>query len=1843
MRKLLLALPLLVLLALCAATAQRDAAPAAEAAPALAPLAEPTSAKPAQAGKKAIPQGMWAFYGNPYTSGAVNAAYRPSSGTDAAGFHIDPYARAFVLEAHWASLNPASGAYNWNPIDTYVNRLKEWNAAHPDQRKYWILRIHIYQDTACAKTSAAYGVPGWVDSIAPAYVYQPDPARHSSWACQPGAIYLPRYDSAALQAAYAEMVAAAGDRYDGDADLIMVQIGAGLYGERQPAKNEAPWAGAQNWLYGDDSNPDAYGDTSTKLTGCEWAYYVNGLMDAYADAFPTTQIVLMDAPAYNTTCTMGANQTYWDRYINEIHGLQLDPPIGLQNNSLDEWDGFPMGFFHWKQSNIPKYNTWYPDGWAPQYASTVQYLVDATAFHLHPTPNPPLQATNYEGIPVAFERGSWGASPVMTANTNHIDSWWVILNALNYHPDVIFPTNYQGYYSGIGTNPAYPAGMFMYDLLDPGIPYAEAVEWMMAFGQKYLGVTRHTTPGVWWAAFNAPYQDAQWDAQHWDHEFWLTRMDVSHDNYYPGRPKYNGMDIGGIPDDDLVSGWAPAGVPNGPPYWEANYTKRTNQATGDRRMYLDIDDGYHWHHGDDGSTWRVRVKLLDNGTDTVRVYYADNAGAPHYWEITKTNTNTWKWFETALTDMYHGNAASAYGGDVYLDSMDDGPDEYYHMVELLFEPAGAATATPAPATATPTATPTGATATYTATPTPFPLAAMTVAVKPASTSTPPAGKPQSQVYATWNSTNNEYMLVYSDCRYVSQGDGHAHDCNYGANGSADIRYMRLNASGAILGEGDIALSYEGEEWPALVWAPNEGRYLVVWQKHKFDLLDTTLCTIGKDACYLAYGYDLVGKWLYSSGAGDGSIFRVSETYSPDKDDNQWHPSIGYSPTSGRAVIAWHDGRTRTLYPSAFSMDVDDGTTFKDVMVNAATKAGRVGSDAILSRAPEQIVKPLSGAAVRIQQYTRMAFDPSRNRFLVVWEDDRDGASTHLSPHPAGQRYEILDFDIYGAFVDPGTLTVGESFKISDAAGDGKSERFPEVAYNPISDEYMVVWQRLGGTLSPVDPYDIASADAWRSVVAQRVDADGTLIGSNTDVEAQAYQQTTYISDVPKPAVACNTRVGTYLVTWADTGRALTYRQLAVTGDAIIVGASATIGAETGTEPRPVYNATEDEFLVSWHAGATTAVRWALLSYAADHSETPTATITANAPTATRTATLVPGAPTYTHTPTRTPTATSNATNTPTATPYAGATAVTLQDGTSGYTGAVDTYLWQYGPNTSYASDSDLEIWHDNRGKSLLYFDTSSIPAGSTIHAAKLSVYVHYRSATNVLTVGAHQVLRAATPAAATYNKYDGSNFWYTAGAGHTTDRAAAESTALLNNTGVWVTWDVTDMVQDWVDSAAANYGVVLETEAGVSLTTQYQARSEEFTTASSRPKLYVEYTTGPTPTPTNTPLVLAVDDGNLISTDADAVHNTDLTNWVYGDWRYQHAMQVDLTAVPEGSTINSAVLYQYSYQASTTATPISVQVRRVKKAMNMAQMTHNRAATAVPWQTPGAFGDNDVGVIVYDTTDVGGINQWYPWDITVLVQAWLDGTYDNHGMILRGSTDLGSLNYRLRSADSTPEYAPYVAIQFATPESTPTATGTATGTPTNTWTPTPTETHTPTPTDTPTATSTATGTATPTPAAQVFVNEVLPQPTVGYAGLVPLGVNSFIEFFNNGADQVDLSWAKVVISDTDVITYVLPYGVLLDAGEFLAVYRADSKLPLLLSAGEVRLYTRNVVIDFEDTASPVITDAYTLVDTLVIPGVTPGPSYGRYADGAASGVWLDWPSPGETNTKATPTVTATPE
>jgi hypothetical protein len=659
--------------------------------------------------KKIVEPGLY-FYGNPWSSPNVDSTYNT-------GYATDDDARGSVIETFWRSLEGAcDDCYTWGSLDA---RIAQERAAG----KKFILRVHVIQDIDCGSdtTSAfsALGVPQWLPNAVILYV-------DSGTACATGqGIRLPHYPT--IQAKLVEFIAALGARYDSDPDLTMVQIATGVYGENQPAKNQLnTWGSAQDWLFG------TYGSNPNAITGCQWSTYVKAVMDAYHSAFPTTHMVYMNAPSSNTWCTTyGPYDSRHARFDHAMYALQLDPPIGFQDNSLDEWNDLDL--FSWVTTSGAQNHTWWPivngTKYKPSYGRQ-QWIVDATETRHQNFYNYTLQSNDWTGVPVSFERGAWGGSVSTTAGSE--DAWWSYLYALSYHPDIICPPNYGGgassthpkyiYYNG--TRYYYPAGLFDYDGLQSDIPWAAEVDWMNQFAIDHLGVTVDTTPDVWLAFFDTPYTGSggwKYTAKHTDHEFFLRRLDVRSNMYDPTLGYGQGDNIGAISDDDLVSVFYSTGqeVPSKPPFFEGDYTRRTNIATGDTRVYLDIDDGYYWNAAAATSRWTGQLKLWGNDTSTVSIEFANTAGVTQTVTITKlaANQNTWSWYSFEMTDFFHNNAL-ANGADVIIDAGTGTANEYYHMILLKHDWTGNPTPT---VTATHTPTPTGsatATNTVTATHTP---------------------------------------------------------------------------------------------------------------------------------------------------------------------------------------------------------------------------------------------------------------------------------------------------------------------------------------------------------------------------------------------------------------------------------------------------------------------------------------------------------------------------------------------------------------------------------------------------------------------------------------------------------------------------------------------------------------------------------------------------------------------------------------------------------------------------------------------------------------------------------------------------------------------------------------------------------------------------------------------------------------------------------------------------------------------------------------------------------------------------------------------------------------------
>lgn len=612
------------------------------------------------------------------------------------------------------------------------------------------------------------------------------------------------------------------------------------------------------------------------------------------------------------------------------------------------------------------------------------------------------------------------------------------------------------------------------------------------------------------------------------------------------------------------------------------------------------------------------------------------------------------------------------------------------------------------------------------------------------------------------------------------------------------------------------------------------------------------------------------------------------------------------------------------------------------------------------------------------------------------------------------------------------------------------------------------------------------------------------------------------------------------------------------------------------------------------------------------TSTPTTAAATNTPTATPTGAT--NTPTQTptgawYTPTHTPTSTP--TRTPTPTSVGGATTTTFQEGTSSYAGGDSTYLYQYEAGTNFCNGASVYLWHDNRQKTLLKFDDldDTISTSAIVSNASLQLYTTYKSGTGDLQVGAHKVLVGMVPCEATWNSYATGSTWATAGAAGATDRdGAADDIVILDTAGTWVSWDVTDMVQDWVSTPASNYGVLLETLTEYT-TLQFSAVGNGYATASYRPKLVVEWSLPPTSTPTPTAVAdvdlylgreLVVNpgfetagaggadvfagwtefvDNGAIADETGTYHwgahsmkltagagkttrvrqlwtvaatqTYRLTFWTRGDGTYggrysvydetNTAFITNITATGVVTTTWTPIVATFTVPANCTSVGVRFycpntdtgvayfdDISLIRTDAHSYTASVGEVITYTTYITASASITN---VVVYNQMLTGaatpiaatpaatyGItNTRYYWPAQTInqtpapyVSIWQIPTAQAPGVVTYRMYAPASKN------DVVQAYATYDAVvDVPTPTPTATATQTATFTPTPTWTP----------TQTPTATSTG--------LPRVLINEIMPMPTsVDIAGTGSYTDGAFIELYNNTGAYQDLTWARVVISDS---------------------------------------------------------------------------------------------------------------
>lgn len=189
--------------------------------------------------------------------------------------------------------------------------------------------------------------------------------------------------------------------------------------------------------------------------------------------------------------------------------------------------------------------------------------------------------------------------------------------------------------------------------------------------------------------------------------------------------------------------------------------------------------------------------------------------------------------------------------------------------------------------------------------------------------------------------------------------------------------------------------------------------------------------------------------------------------------------------------------------------------------------------------------------------------------------------------------------------------------------------------------------------------------------------------------------------------------------------------------------------------------------------------------------------------------------------------------------------------------AADNFIIDIDPNTNNSTANFLAVENYDDGvstdvaKSLLKFNFSSIPSGSTVTGASLQV-TQYNSTfgTDTHTIAVYRVRRAWTAAQATWNIAATGTNWGTAGCSNTStdyDSTALGSLSLASNGTGNKTFTLTNSkIQEMLSGGTfTDNGFLLDDISAASIYS-FQCRSNEYTTAAQRPLLTITYTAGGT-------------------------------------------------------------------------------------------------------------------------------------------------------------------------------------------------------------------------------------------------------------------------------------------------------------------------------------------------------------------------------------------------------------
>ncbi|RWX48222.1 hypothetical protein H206_05189 [Candidatus Electrothrix aarhusensis] len=187
-----------------------------------------------------------------------------------------------------------------------------------------------------------------------------------------------------------------------------------------------------------------------------------------------------------------------------------------------------------------------------------------------------------------------------------------------------------------------------------------------------------------------------------------------------------------------------------------------------------------------------------------------------------------------------------------------------------------------------------------------------------------------------------------------------------------------------------------------------------------------------------------------------------------------------------------------------------------------------------------------------------------------------------------------------------------------------------------------------------------------------------------------------------------------------------------------------------------------------------------------------------------------------------------------------------------YDGTIqDTYINLNDKNNITSQQLNTYTWPKNKVANaiVMKIDLAQLPKGARVQSASLQLYASEAGGDSEYNISVHKMIQHnPVLLKATGFTYDGTNSW-TANTNCYNDIPLAQADispkaveSSIDLSVGYKSWDVTDMVTDWLDDSKLNYGLLLNSDAVASSDSHRFFASSEATDANKRPKLVVKYT-----------------------------------------------------------------------------------------------------------------------------------------------------------------------------------------------------------------------------------------------------------------------------------------------------------------------------------------------------------------------------------------------------------------